>query len=64
VVGDIGQPQYYKCTKKNYERENKTNCDIIVDQCHQYHQLECHPNATIIFACLELESWYFYFQII
>ena len=39
VVDDIGQPQCHNCTKKQKkklvkEREKKTTCDIVVDQCH------------------------------
>jgi len=46
-IGDTGQPQYYKCTKKQKnlvkEREKKATCDIVVGQCHQP---QCHPSAT------------------
>jgi len=43
VVGDIGQPQYHKCTKKQKilgKRKKKDICDIVVGQCHQP---QCHP---------------------
>ena len=47
AVGDIGQPQCHKCTKKQKEtlwkREKKDICDIEVDQCHQP---QCQPSAV------------------
>jgi len=36
-IGDIGQPQYHKCTKKQKniikEKEKKDTWDIVVGQC-------------------------------
>jgi hypothetical protein len=48
---DIDQPQCHKYTKwqkKSCKRKKKDTCDIMVDQCHQCHQPQCHLNIIRI----------------
>jgi len=57
VVGDIVTLTNHNVTSVQInktslcERRKKSTCDIVVDQCHQCHQSQCHTSATRSATC-------------
>ena len=49
-IGDIGQPQYHKCTKKQknvVKEKEERHLWHYGWSMSQYHQPQSHPNATL-----------------
>lgn len=53
-----------------WKRKKKSTCNIMIGQCHQCHQSQCHSNVTPFSICcvwpLNASDWviYFYYFII